>query len=181
MNCIHCGSSNPENANYCATCGQPLTLVCNHCGSDLPAGAKFCPHCGHPVAPGAIDKESASAPSEDFLARYIPAELLTKLQSARAGRGMAGERRIVTILFSDVKGSTAAAEKLDPEDWAGIMNGAFEYLIRPVYRYEGTVARLMGDAILAFFGLLSPMRMIQSEPFWPDWRSFQGSGFIERR
>jgi len=65
---------------------------------------------------------------------------------------MVGERRVVTMLFCDVKGSTAAAEQLDPEDWAEIMNGAFEHLIKPIYRYEGTLARLMGDAILAFFG-----------------------------
>ena len=65
---------------------------------------------------------------------------------------MEGERRIVTMLFCDVKGSTAMAETLDPEDWAEIMNGAFERLIAPVYRYEGTLARLMGDAIFAFFG-----------------------------
>jgi class 3 adenylate cyclase/tetratricopeptide (TPR) repeat protein len=56
------------------------------------------------------------------------------------------------MLFCDVTGSTSAAEQLDPEDWAQIMNGAFEHLIAPVYRYEGTLARLMGDAILAFFG-----------------------------
>ena len=65
---------------------------------------------------------------------------------------MQGERRVVTILFCDVQGSTAAAEGLDPEEWAEIMNGAFKFLIEPVYRYEGTLARLMGDAILAFFG-----------------------------
>ena len=52
-------------------------------------------------------------------------------------RTLAGERRVVTILFSDVKGSTAMAEHLDPEDWAEIMNEAFDYLIKPVYRYEG--------------------------------------------
>ena len=65
---------------------------------------------------------------------------------------MAGERRVVTMLFCDVQGSTAAAGSLDPEDWADIINGAFEHLIAPVYKYEGTLARLMGDAILAFFG-----------------------------
>ncbi|MGD2147258.1 MAG: adenylate/guanylate cyclase domain-containing protein, partial [Anaerolineae bacterium] len=59
---------------------------------------------------------------------------------------------MVTILFSDVKGSTAMAEELDPEDVMEIMDGAFDVLIEPVYRYEGTLARLMGDAILAFFG-----------------------------
>ena len=56
------------------------------------------------------------------------------------------------MLFCDVQDSTAAAEKLDPEEWAEIINGAFEYLIEPVYRYEGTLACLMGDAILTFFG-----------------------------
>jgi class 3 adenylate cyclase/tetratricopeptide (TPR) repeat protein len=79
-------------------------------------------------------------------------EMQAKLESARAGRYMEGERRIVTILFGDIVGSTAAAEQLDPEEWAEIMNGAFEHLISPISRYEGTVARLMGDAILAFFG-----------------------------
>ena len=78
--------------------------------------------------------------------------MLAKLEGARLGRSMEGERRIVTMLFCDVKGSTAMAETLDPEEWAEIMNGAFELLIAPVYRYEGTLARLMGDAIFAFFG-----------------------------
>jgi class 3 adenylate cyclase/tetratricopeptide (TPR) repeat protein len=63
-----------------------------------------------------------------------------------------GERRVVTVLFCDVTGSTALAESMDPEAWTGIMNTTFEYLIEPVERYGGTVARLMGDAILAFFG-----------------------------
>ena len=83
---------------------------------------------------------------------FLPRELLAKLEAARAGRAMEGERRVVTMLFCDVKGSTAMAETLDAEDWAEIMNGAFERLIAPVYRYEGTLARLMGDAIFAFFG-----------------------------
>ena len=65
---------------------------------------------------------------------------------------MVGERRVITMLFCDVKGSTAAAEKVDPEIWTDIMNGVFEFMIRPIYKYEGFVPRLMGDAILAFFG-----------------------------
>ncbi|HEY7660586.1 MAG TPA: adenylate/guanylate cyclase domain-containing protein, partial [Actinomycetota bacterium] len=63
-----------------------------------------------------------------------------------------GERRVVTMLFCDVRGSTAMAETLDAEDWTDVMNAAYEHLIEPVVRHEGTVARLMGDAILAFFG-----------------------------
>jgi class 3 adenylate cyclase/tetratricopeptide (TPR) repeat protein len=69
-----------------------------------------------------------------------------------ATREADGARRRVTILFCDVKGSTAMAEALDPEDVMEIMDGAFDVLIEPIVRYEGTVARLMGDAVLAFFG-----------------------------
>ncbi|HEX7976558.1 MAG TPA: adenylate/guanylate cyclase domain-containing protein [Anaerolineales bacterium] len=58
----------------------------------------------------------------------------------------------VTILFCDVKGSTAMAEQLDPEVWAGIINSALKYLTEPVNRHGGTVAEVRGDGILAFFG-----------------------------
>jgi class 3 adenylate cyclase/tetratricopeptide (TPR) repeat protein len=117
---------------------------CPSCGNDNPEGARFCNACG--------SRLDASPQPEPAIDPFLPKELLTKLEAARAGRAMEGERRIVTMLFSDVKGSTAMAEDLDPEDWAEIMNGAFERLIAPVYRYEGTLARLMGDAIFAFFG-----------------------------
>lgn len=90
--------------------------------------------------------------AESPLSQFIPRELMTKLESARASSAMVGERRVVTMLFCDVKGSTSAAEQLDPEEWSEIINGAFEHMIKPVYTYEGTVARLMGDSILAFFG-----------------------------
>jgi class 3 adenylate cyclase/tetratricopeptide (TPR) repeat protein len=66
--------------------------------------------------------------------------------------GGEGERRVVTVVFCDVTGSTSLAERLDPEDWAEIMNAVFERIIEPVYRYGGTVTRLMGDSILAMFG-----------------------------
>jgi class 3 adenylate cyclase len=70
----------------------------------------------------------------------------------RAGRRAEGERRIITVLFCDVVNSTAMAERLDPEEWTEIMNEAFHHLTAPITRYEGTVARLMGDGVLAFFG-----------------------------
>ncbi len=68
------------------------------------------------------------------------------------GEALSGERRIVTVLFSDIKGSTEMAGRFDPEEWAAIMKRAMEFLISPVTRRDGTVARLMGDSILAFFG-----------------------------
>ena len=63
-----------------------------------------------------------------------------------------GERRLVTVLFADVVGSTSWAERVDPEEWTEIMNGALAFMIRAVTRFEGTVARLMGDGVLALFG-----------------------------
>jgi len=115
----------------------------------------------HPESPQPVAEHSA-APHVDEpafevdnsrarLEQYIPKELLAKLEGTRNDVA-SSERRVVTMLFCDVTGSTAAAENLDPEEWAEIMNGAFEHLISPIYRYEGTLARLMGDAILAFFG-----------------------------
>jgi len=99
-------------------------MVCPVCGTENPDGARFCFQCGSPLS----EKPSG------------------------VGRSMEGERRIVTMLFCDVVGSTAMAERLDPEAWTEIMNEVFELLIVPIDRYEGTVARLMGDAIFAFFG-----------------------------
>jgi class 3 adenylate cyclase/tetratricopeptide (TPR) repeat protein len=118
-------------------------VTCPNCGTDNPHGARFCNACGTRLEAAGTDAS---------LDPFLPRELLAKLEAARAGRAMEGERRVVTMLFCDVKGSTAMAETMDPEDWAEIMNGAFERLIAPVYRYEGTLARLMGDAIFAFFG-----------------------------
>ena len=72
--------------------------------------------------------------------------------SLEAARPIEGERRFATVLFADVARSTAIAERLDPEDWALVMNGAFGFMNASVSRYGGTVSRLMGDAILALFG-----------------------------
>ena len=110
-------------------------------------------NCGARLYAGeTASQKSTDRSSQGLLGQYLPPELLAKLEAARAHGGMAGERRVITMLFCDVRGSTAAAEQVDPEVWSDIMNGAFERMITPIYRYEGTVPRLMGDAILAFFG-----------------------------
>lgn len=165
MKCPHCATENPEGAKFCFNCGQALAMTCPECATSLPPNAKFCFNCGHQMAgpaptPAATPAPPSpspapavqTAPSESRLQQFIPKELLAKLDSARSGGGMEGERRVVTMLFCDVKGSTAAASSLDPEEWAEIINGAFDQMIPPIYKYEGTVARLMGDGILAFFG-----------------------------
>jgi class 3 adenylate cyclase/tetratricopeptide (TPR) repeat protein len=162
MKCPNCGTQNREDAKFCSNCGTSLAAKCHNCSFKLAPDAKFCPNCGHPVGMQVPTSPATTLPApvttpeaSDSLGRlqqYVPKEMLSKLEAAKANRSMAGERRIVTVLFCDVKGSTSLAEMLDPEEWAAIMNGAFKHLIEPVYRYEGTLARLMGDAILAFFG-----------------------------
>ncbi len=149
MICSACQAINPEGARFCNNCGARLPAGCPNCGHVNQPGSKFCNTCGFKLAEATA---TAASPAANPLDRYLPPELRAKLEAVRSSRAGAGERRIVTTLFCDVKGSTAAASQLDLEEWAEIINGAFEHMIAPVYRYEGTVARLMGDGILAFFG-----------------------------
>ncbi len=181
VTCPTCQTTNRTGASFCRRCGRVLLDQCPRCRAALPVDPDFCDNCGLALTPRAqfawLNEASAppltdqrptdppatsrTAPAKAArepaagspqLAQYVPQALLNKLTSARASGEMVGERRVVTMLFCDVQGSTAAAEQLDPEDWTEIINGAFERMIQPVYQYEGTVARLMGDAILAFFG-----------------------------
>ena len=166
--CPRCSRRVNSRANYCDRCGLSLDMPYRGealQSQDRPAMAR--PELAQSVAqtakpasqpadvppPAEAKRSPMQAPAvEPSLAQYIPAELMRKLEMARTSGEMVGERRVVTMMFCDVKGSTAAAERLDPEEWSEIINGAFEHMIRPVYTYEGTVARLMGDSILAFFG-----------------------------
>ncbi len=143
-------------------------MLCPNCQHPNTATAKFCENCGFklqttdntqktvasnqsPVSSAQSPVSSPQSPDLTRLEKLVPKEFAARLLQSRTGR-IEGERRIVTILFCDVKGSTALGEERDPEEILEVMNGAFDYLIEPVYRYEGTLARLMGDAILAFFG-----------------------------
>jgi class 3 adenylate cyclase len=144
MQCPNCQTENPANAKFCLNCGAALVQRCSNCQAELPSGAKFCMNCGQPV--------SVTAPKDDArltrLAAAAPAPLAAKMRAAH----LAGERKMVTALFADVVGSTSLAEQMDAEDWTAVMNRAFDLISPAVYKYEGTIARLLGDAILAFFG-----------------------------
>jgi len=149
MRCLQCGTENRAGARFCRKCAAALALVCAQCGAELPADAQFCDACGAALAPGPAAGAEANAALERLM-RQVPKEYAERLLATRGQPH--DERRTVTILFSDIKGSTAMLEKLDPEDAKEIILGAFEFLIAPIYRYEGTLVQLMGDAILAFFG-----------------------------
>ena len=132
ISCPSCNAECPENSNFCLNCGSQLKSI-------LPKSA----HCDIET-PAPIDAMTQA------LKRLMPTSYVEKLLASKGK--MESERRVVSILFSDVKGSTSLAENLDPEEVLEVMNGAFNVLIEPITRYEGTIARLMGDAILAFFG-----------------------------
>jgi len=145
LNCPHCQTANPDSASFCLNCGKALAQKCDNCQAELAPDARFCMYCGHPVAASsAFDEERLSR-----LAASAPEPLADKL---RASLDITGERRVVTVLLIDVVGSTALAEQLDVESWSTIMNTALERVAPAIYRYEGTIARLMGDALVAFFG-----------------------------
>jgi class 3 adenylate cyclase len=161
--CQRCGFENPGDARFCQNCGNPLEIECPRCSTLNRIGVNFCKNCGlqlHDSTPpdnGSHPSDSIqpnSVPTTDSerlsrLAASAPPQLIAKMQAAAQ---LSGERRIVTVLFADVVGSTALAAQMDPEEWTEVMNRAFELLTPSIYRYEGTIARLMGDALLAFFG-----------------------------
>lgn len=132
-------------------------IFCSSCNTECPDNANFCLNCGTSLKPNhqkqnrpEINLSVSNDSMTQALKRLMPKSYVEKLLASKGK--MEGERRVVTILFSDVKGSTALAENLDPEEVLEVMNGAFNILIEPITKYEGTIARLMGDAILAFFG-----------------------------
>jgi class 3 adenylate cyclase len=108
------------------------------------ADARFCANCGQALTGVAEADDSTQA----RILASAPAPLVDKMRSAR----MTGERKPVTALFADVVGSTTLAEQMDPEDWTAMINEAFDLMSGAVFRYEGTIAQLQGDAMLAFFG-----------------------------
>jgi len=139
---MKCGFLNDLDAYFCENCGCPVARTCSACGAALKPETRFCKKCGLPTS---FDHEGLSV-----LQQTAPSELQEKMRAV--AKQMEGERRSVTILFTDIVGSTALAEKLDPEEWRKIVTGAHESVSQAVYRYEGTIAQLLGDGVLAFFG-----------------------------
>ncbi len=153
MICPQCETDNPDSARFCLHCGQELPRRCSNCKSELLQGAHFCMQCGQPVQEESpIDSQRLSQ-----LAAVAPGSLVQKMhteisQAAARRAGALRERRVVTTLLADVVGSTSLAEKLDLKTWTELINTAFDCIAKVVYKYEGTIARILGDSLLAFFG-----------------------------
>jgi class 3 adenylate cyclase len=146
MRCVSCGFENPADASFCGECASPLarTLSCPSCGKANPAKQKFCNGCGGPLT-GSTDRSASPDPRT-----YTPKHLAEKILTSRSA--LEGERKQVTVLFADVKGSMDLAEQVDPEKWHGILDRFFQILSEGVHRFEGTVNQYTGDGIMALFG-----------------------------
>src|SRR3954451_19679482 len=139
MDCPTCATPTPPGARFCGACGTVLAsaVSCPRCGTANPEGQHFCNHCGAELE----EARPGVAP---------PEHLARKILGARDA--IAGERKLVTVLFADVMGSMDLAEQVDPEDWRRIMDRFFTILAEGVHRFDGTVDKFTGDGIMALFG-----------------------------
>src|SRR5215204_1231411 len=145
MPCLQCQAENPPQAKFCLECAAPLAHKCTACGAELPARARFCFECAHPVGPATPTPGAPPAP-----ASYTPQHLAERIISSRGA--LEGERKQVTVLFADLKGSMELLADQDPEQARCILDPVLEHMMEAVHRYEGTVNQVMGDGIMALFG-----------------------------
>jgi class 3 adenylate cyclase len=147
MRCSECGTDSLPGKRFCAECGSPLAIRCPKCGADSPANAKFCADCGTPLV-GVEQPPSDSA----VIISSTEKEIRVTTEPADAAPAPDGERKTVTALFADIKGSMELMEDLDPEEARTIVDPALKLMIEAVRRYGGHVVQSTGDGIFALFG-----------------------------
>jgi class 3 adenylate cyclase/tetratricopeptide (TPR) repeat protein len=129
--CPNCGEQNPEHARFCMSCGTELAPRCPNCGTENPSGAKFCMACGTELG-----APVAATPAPPPKAPEAPPE----------------ERRQATVLFADLSGYTAAAERMDPEAVKAMIDRTLRRLGDEVERFGGTIDKFIGDNVMGVFG-----------------------------
>jgi len=144
MTCPRCQRENPATVKFCGECGARLDVACSACRAPNPPTNKFCHECGAPIGPKPAAGPLASPES------YTPKHLAEKILTSKAA--LEGERKQVTVLFADLKGSMELLADRDPEEARKILDPVLELMMEAVHRYEGTVNQVMGDGIMALFG-----------------------------
>jgi len=144
MKCPRCQHENPAGMKFCGECGARLASSCSACGASNPPANKFCGECGTPLAPAVVAPKFPSPQS------YTPAHLAEKILTSRSA--LEGERKQVTVLFADLKGSMELLADRDPEEARKLLDPVLERMMEAVHRYEGTVNQVLGDGIMALFG-----------------------------
>jgi class 3 adenylate cyclase len=145
MTCPHCGSDNPAGKKFCGDCGAALENRCPHCSADNPANKKFCGECG--AALGCTPAAAQPRAQAGGTAARIGVTAAVSPDDAPDG-----ERKMVTALFADIKGSMELLEESDPEEARRIIDPALQLMMDAVHRYEGYVVQSTGDGIFALFG-----------------------------
>src|SRR5215469_9171532 len=140
MQCPSCKTDNPPDAVFCEQCGSKLEMVCPACKAAVSPGARFCKKCGTAV--------TASAPASVQKSTDGP----IRIDDIKAPETIEGERKTVTALFADIKGSMELIEDLDPEEARAIVDPALKLMIDAVHRYDGYIVQSTGDGIFALFG-----------------------------
>jgi class 3 adenylate cyclase len=143
MTCAQCQTQNPEDARFCEECGGRLALACPQCGAEISPGKKFCRSCGVALSGCAPDRPLSPA-------SYTPKHLAERILTSKAA--LEGERKQVTVLFADLKGSMELLADRDPEEARKLLDPVLERMMEAVHHYEGTVNQVMGDGIMALFG-----------------------------
>ncbi len=166
MKCLQCAADNREGRRFCAQCGAPLAATCAACGFTNEPEEKFCGGCGQPLAAPAKAAPHAAAPARPAPQEaapggpspagfaspetYTPKHLAERILTSKSA--VEGERKQVTVLFADVKGSMEMLADRDPEEAQRILDPILERMMDAIHRYEGTVNQVMGDGIMALFG-----------------------------
>jgi class 3 adenylate cyclase/predicted ATPase len=146
MQCGKCGAENRQGRKFCAECGEPLHIRCASCGAENEPTEKFCGECGVALA-GKVQAGSAKAPATE-----PPSPKIRVTPESSSADALEGERKTVTALFADIKGSTELMEELDPEEARAIIDPALRLMIDAAHRYDGYVVQSTGDGIFALFG-----------------------------
>ena len=150
MICPQCQSENSFTAIFCDHCGARLETACPKCGEPNRQGAKFCRNCGQLINHTAAAAAPPTVPGVPSPETYVPRHLAEKILASR--QSLEGERKQVTVLFADIRGSTRLLEGLDPEEAQKLIDPVLRVMMDAVHRYEGTVNQVLGDGIMALFG-----------------------------
>jgi class 3 adenylate cyclase len=138
LTCTACGTPNEAGAKFCIECGTRMAVPCPSCGTDNPGGAKFCRECGTGLAPGDTSPRAAGGSAED--------------PRAAEPVGPIAERRLVSVMFTDLVGFTTVSEQHDAEETRDLLSRYFETAQEIVDRHGGVVEKFIGDAVMAVWG-----------------------------
>jgi class 3 adenylate cyclase/tetratricopeptide (TPR) repeat protein len=154
MECQKCQFNNPKGIKFCGECGSKLEKICPKCNCSNPSNFKFCGKCG-----AEFKNRKENLPVDDSDSEFHPSvhkqlqEHLSLTDEIPVIYGkIDGERKHVTVLFSDLSGYTALSEKLDPEEVKEIISRIFGEIVQVVTKYEGFIEKFIGDAVMAIFG-----------------------------